>query len=302
MPEDFPHFCGVETAVVLPPPSQKGAVVSREGRKILSRLAGQRPLGNLLSHPRLGLAAGAGQEARKEFSRAILRPARPKRKAEEGKLHRGIVAPAIAVLAVDNPRLVRMQLQPALPQASGESLLHLLGLPLRAAMHDPIIRIARKRARRQLPSQPAIQGIVQEELQQQRSEDTPLRRAPLPRLHLARLSDGRGLQPALYVEQYPPTGRVLTHRLHQQPVVQIVKGTSDVKLDHPVILPAPLPRDRHRVLGRLARTIAVRVPVKVRLQLPVFSANNVPLHVRETEPESFAGAGERAGEGGRTGY
>src|SRR5262245_48401536 len=37
-------------------------------------------------------------------------------------------------------------------------------------------------------------------------------------------------------------------------------------------------------------------------QLPVFSANNVPLHVRETEPESFAGAGERAGEGGRTGY
>ena len=37
-------------------------------------------------------------------------------------------------------------------------------------------------------------------------------------------------------------------------------------------------------------------------QLPVFSANTVPLHVRETEPESFAGAGERAGEGGRTGY
>ncbi len=170
MAEDFPHFGRVETPVVLPPPSQNGVVVSRKGAKTLGRLAGQMPLGDLLPHPLLGRAARPGQEARKEFSRAVLRPPRPKRKAQEGKLNRGIVAPAIAVLAVDNPRLVRVQLQPALPQAGRESLLHLLRLPLRAAMHYPVIGIACKRARRQLPSQPAIQGIVQEEIKQQRPE------------------------------------------------------------------------------------------------------------------------------------
>src|SRR5262245_9908891 len=90
-------------------------------------------------------------------------------------------------------------------------------------MHDPVIRIARKRAPRQLPSQPAIQGIVQEAIQQQRPEDSTLRRATLPRFLLPRLSDSRSLQPALHVEQYPPTVRVLAHCLHQQLVVEIVK-------------------------------------------------------------------------------
>src|SRR5262249_43706822 len=37
------------------------------------------------------------------------------------------------------------------------------------AMHYPVIRIAGKRARRELPTQPAVQGIVQEEIQEQRS-------------------------------------------------------------------------------------------------------------------------------------
>lgn len=123
------------------------------------RLARQMPLRDPLPHPCLGLTAGAGQETRKELPRPILYPPRPKGKAEEGKLNRGIVAPAIAVLAVDNAHLVRMQLQPVLPQAGGEAVLHLLCLPLRAAMPRPIIRRARNRARRQLPSQPTIQGM-----------------------------------------------------------------------------------------------------------------------------------------------
>ncbi len=98
-------------------------------------------------------------------------------------------------------------------------------------------------------------------------EDPTLRRASLPCFHLSRLGHGQRLQPAFHVEQHPPTVRVLAHRLHQQSVVQIVKGSFDIKLDHPVVLPAPLPRHRDRSLGRLARTVAVRVGVKVRFQL-----------------------------------
>ena len=156
MAKDFPHFGRVETPVVLPPPHQDSIVVSRERAKTLGRLTGQMPLGDLLPHPLLGRAARPRQEACEEFPCAVLRPPWSEREAQEGKLNRGIVARAIAVLAVDNPRLVRMQLQAALPQAGRESALYLLRLPLRAAMHDPIIGIARKRARWQLPAPPAI--------------------------------------------------------------------------------------------------------------------------------------------------
>ena len=64
MAEDFPHFGGVETPVVLPPPSHNGVVVSRKCAKIPRRLAGQVPLGDLLTHPLLGWAARSGQDVK----------------------------------------------------------------------------------------------------------------------------------------------------------------------------------------------------------------------------------------------
>jgi hypothetical protein len=36
---------------------------------------------------------------------------------------------------------------------------------------------------------------------------------------------------------------------HQQVVINVVKESSDVKLDHPVILPAALARDGNRIMS-----------------------------------------------------
>src|SRR6516165_6622587 len=48
-------------------------------------------------------------------------------------------------------------------------------------------------------------------------------------------------------------------------MIQIVKETLDVQIDDPVGTPAPLPGRRHRVQGRLAGTIPVRVVMETRL-------------------------------------
>src|SRR5262249_48600862 len=44
-------------------------------------------------------------------------------------------------------------------------------------------------------------------------------------------------------------------------------GPFAINLDHPVLLPAPLPRHGHRLLGRLARALPLRVGVKGRFAL-----------------------------------
>src|SRR5216684_4089088 len=100
---------GGETPVVLPPASHNGAGGRRQCAQTLCRLARPMPRGELLPHPLLGRAARPGQEARQAFSHAMLRPPRPKRNAPEGNLTRGIVGPALAVLAVDTPCLVRSE-------------------------------------------------------------------------------------------------------------------------------------------------------------------------------------------------
>src|SRR5262249_51330227 len=108
MSADCPYGGRGETPVVLPPPRQAGVGGSREGAKILARLAGQRPLGDRRPHRLLGRAARSGQAAHQEFAGSVLRPSGPERKAQKGALHRRILAPTIAGLAGDNPRLVRV--------------------------------------------------------------------------------------------------------------------------------------------------------------------------------------------------
>jgi hypothetical protein len=128
MAKDFPHFGRVKTPVVLPPPSQNGVVVSREGSKTLGRLTRQMPLGDLLPHPRLGRTARPRQEACEEFPCAVLRPPWSEREAQEGKLNRGIVA-----LAGDVPKWLillildsQAELKP-IDEQSDHCLVHLDG-------------------------------------------------------------------------------------------------------------------------------------------------------------------------------
>ena len=55
-------------------------------------------------------------------------------------------------------------------------------------------------------------------------------------------------------------------RLAPERAPRIEKG-SDVKIDHPVLSPAPLSADPHRLQSRSPRSIAVRVGVELRLHL-----------------------------------
>src|SRR5215813_4289335 len=60
---------------------------------------------------------------------------------------------------------------------------------------------------------------------------------------------------------------MLAPRLPQQTGVQLVTGACEINLDHPVILPAPLPCSLDRFFGGLPRALPVRSPGKVRFAL-----------------------------------
>ena len=75
----------------------------------------------------------------------------------------------------------------------------------------------------------------------------------------------RRFQPPLHVKEDPAQVRVLRHRFEQKGVWNAVKERPDVKIDHPVALPAALPACSQSVVGRTPRTIAVGVRVEQRL-------------------------------------
>jgi site-specific DNA recombinase len=57
----------------------------------------------------------------------------------------------------------------------------------------------------------------------------------------------RRLQPPLNVEKEPPLLGMPPHRFHQKLEIDVVEQTLDVKLQNPVVLPAPSSRNLHRV-------------------------------------------------------
>jgi hypothetical protein len=79
-----------------------------------------------------------------------------------------VLAPTVAVLAVDDPRLVGVKPQAHLPHPRGDPGQHALCLPPALAMHDNIIGIALKRAARMIPGHPHIERVVQEQVRQDR--------------------------------------------------------------------------------------------------------------------------------------
>src|SRR5206468_4948584 len=115
-------------------------------RQVLQRLvvppAGQPPvtdrrsdrLARLVTHPR--------QEAHEELPAAVLGPPRPKRVAQEVELDVLVLALPVAILAVDDPGLLRMKFQTAFRQARPDRLQQLLRLSLALGVDDHIIRIA----------------------------------------------------------------------------------------------------------------------------------------------------------------
>src|SRR5262249_44046327 len=138
-----------------------------------------------------------------ELPPAILRPSRLKGVAEEVERDALVLSSPIVVLAVNDPGLRRMKLQTALLEPIADRFEHLPRMPLAAAMDDRIVSIALELDRRKIPAHPVIERVVQEQVGEQRTDDTTLRRA-LRSLFLGAVwSSHRGSQPPRDVQSDP---------------------------------------------------------------------------------------------------
>lgn len=151
-------------------------------------------------------------------------PPWPKRVAKEVELDVLVGLRSSAILAVHDPRLLRMHLQAAVLDALSELLAHLLGADFRLAMEDAIISVAAERNVRVVAFEPVIQGVVQEQISEDGRERTALRDAFRPRnRHPVRPMD-RGLEPALHMEQHPAFIAVMMQCFQKQGMIDFVEG------------------------------------------------------------------------------
>src|SRR6266446_5246604 len=107
---------------------------------------------------------------------------RPKAVSEKVELDVRIRSCAISVLAVDDLGFCRMQFQAALCQARLKFGLEGLGFLLVPAVNQSIISIPTPRKVRVRPRHPEIERVMQEQVRQNRADNTtlrpPLRRSP----------------------------------------------------------------------------------------------------------------------------
>ena len=106
---------------------------------------------------------------------------RPELVAQERERRDLMIVTPVGVLAVDDARLVRMQLQTDLRQASSDRVPDLVGLGLAATVHDRVVAVALERNGRELPGHPRIERVVQEQVREQRGDRRSLRGTAIPR-------------------------------------------------------------------------------------------------------------------------
>src|SRR4051794_3747653 len=117
---------------------------------------------------------------------------------------------------------------------------------------------------------------MQKQVGQDRANDPALWR-PLFSWHKRTVLQHLGcFQPTLDIQQHPPTLRVLAHRTQEEPPIDAVEETLDVKVDDPVVAPASLTRCPDGIDCRTPRPISIRVRMEhwfqQRLQI---STNNL---------------------------
>ena len=116
------------------------------------------------------------------------------------------------------------------------------------------------------------QRVVHEQVRQDRRDRRSLRGSLGSLLKGAVGVLERGRQPPLDIQQHPASVGDRLHRPEHEVPRHLIEELLDVEIDHPVVLPAPLPACRERLMGRLARPVAIGVRVKpmVRpfLQMP----------------------------------
>ena len=73
---------------------------------------------------------------------------------------------------------------------------------------------------RELPGQPQIERVVQEDVCQHGRDRRALRAAAIPGLEGAILQLQRRFEPPLHIEEDPPHVRVVSHRLQDERVIE----------------------------------------------------------------------------------
>src|ERR1700686_5568894 len=81
-------------------------------------------------------------------------PPWPEGKPEEGERGVLVLTPTVAVLPIDDPRLVGMKPKPHLFHPRSDPGKHILSLPPGLAVHDSIVGVAFKWAAREVPGNP----------------------------------------------------------------------------------------------------------------------------------------------------
>jgi len=147
---------------------------------------------------------------------------RPEAITEKVKHDRPAVTSASIVLAVDDPRLRRMQFQAALRQPSLERFANALRLHLIPTMYQPVVRIPTPPEIRERPRHPEIKCIVHEEVGEDRAHHAPLWGAATSLDYSSILLHPRRCQPSFNVEQRPCTRHMFPDGPQQQLVVSIL--------------------------------------------------------------------------------
>src|SRR5580704_17321997 len=93
---------------------------------------------------------------------------------------------------------------------------------------------------------PKVERVVQEKIGQARGNNATLWGAARS-LYQDAILFHRRRQPSFDVEQRPCSRHMLSHRLEQEIVRQIIEQTFDVELQNPIVLPAPLARDAYSI-------------------------------------------------------
>jgi hypothetical protein len=157
---------GVEPSVVAHPSAQDGANPLGDVFQIKIAAEMQAPSAHALPHPLAGRLADRWDEADKAPAVAVLRHSRPECEAEEVEGPNRILSGAIGIFAVNDPGLLRVQLQKALRKPLFQRLMQLKRLCLAATMADGVIGIAFERDVRELPVHPAVERVVKKKIRQ----------------------------------------------------------------------------------------------------------------------------------------
>src|SRR5439155_9486187 len=134
MTEDWVQRRPIETSVVLNPAAQDRIPHARQVVKGFVAPQGQPPAPHFLAHLGRRSRAHRRREVDEELAPSILRPPRAKRVSKEIEPFLWIPTRPVVILAVDDARLPRMDLQPTLRKPTSDALQDLLRLRLRTAV------------------------------------------------------------------------------------------------------------------------------------------------------------------------